>query len=268
MNIDFNEIKKYFNDKYYDLGYIDKRDIKFLSNAPIKLHSIDIQETEDFSYGIVFVKKTINYDYSMFNEILEILNKNFKKMSFYFWEHINLKNSVVLSGLGQYGKNQLVYSYKFGFDIHIAVVLIKDIIINLPERKKANWNFLPQCKDCNDCYNACPVKAIHNKEKPYWVDIYACDNFCHYGNDKNIPSIKWSWGKYIVNPPIDDSILYQIKNFFDCKKLTGLEIKRSYLIDGKEKYIQFPTCRECASQPKCSKYDGKYPYDKNKYIIY
>ena len=91
MNIDFNEIKKYFDDKYYDLGYIDKKDIKFLSNAPIKLHSIDIQETEDFSYGIVFVKKTINYDYSMFNEILEILNKNFKKMLFYFWEHINLK---------------------------------------------------------------------------------------------------------------------------------------------------------------------------------
>ena len=50
-----------FNHKKEYLQSIDKKDIKFLSNAPIKLHSIDIQETEDFSYGIVFVKKTINY---------------------------------------------------------------------------------------------------------------------------------------------------------------------------------------------------------------
>jgi hypothetical protein len=32
------------------------------------------------------------------------------------------------------------------------------------------------------------------------------------------------------------------------------------LPDGQKLFIQYPVCRECVSQPKCTKYGGKHPY--------
>ena len=37
-----------------------------------------------------------------------------------------------------------------------------------------------------------------------------------------------------------------------------------YIDDNGQKHRnQYPICRECTSQPKCSKYNGNYPYDWN-----
>ena len=64
---------------------------------------------------------------------------------------INYKYATVLSGLGQYGKNTLVYSNKFGFEFHVSIFGIFNEIINLPTRNKPNFNYLNSCIDCTDC---------------------------------------------------------------------------------------------------------------------
>lgn len=263
MTIDYNILKKMFPSNEYDLGFLKKNDIKFLCNSPVKLYPIDDEiDLKKYKIGLVIIKKTETYDYSVFQDIKQIFLKNNFNYSYFVWERINLKNAAILAGLGQYGKNQLIYNYKFGFNIHIAVILLPFYLTNLPIRKKPKWNYLKQCQNCNDCAMHCPVKAIHIDSVPHWVDTFLCDNFCHFGNDKNIPSIKQFWGKKIITPPIPDDILKDINTFKDCHEKIGLDIHRSYIINNQEVYIQFPVCHECYSQPKCSKYNGQYPYQQ------
>jgi hypothetical protein len=45
---------------------------------------------------------------------------------------------------------------------------------------------------------------MHNNDKPPWIDWVACNMFNRYGDHANIPSMKWGWGKYILNPPLSD----------------------------------------------------------------
>ena len=265
--ISFNEIKALFSDtSLWHVGYLDTNDIQILHNFGIKFSGIEVHY--DYENAIIVTKNTNSFDYSVFKDVKEKINSLNKPIIYHNWETINLKFALVLAGMGQYGKNQLVYDDLFGFDIHISVLLIKNKITDLPARKTPNWNFLPQCDGCTDCFNACPVQAIHNQESPYWIDLQKCDNFCHWGNHDTIPSMKWTWGKYVLKPPVSKELLYQITNFDTEYEILNIPFERAFIKDGKEVFVKHPVCRECCSQPKCSKYNGHFPYKPEEIEFY
>lgn len=260
--IDYQEIIKLFDEKEFHIGYLDRADLIFLNNAPVKFELSGAIE-DNIKAGIVFVKHTVDYDYSMYKIITDII-----PVEFQVWSAVNLKQAAICAGLGQYGKNQLFYDEKFGFDNHIVCILLYDYLDNLPKRNLPNWNFLPQCEGCNDCFYACPVKAIHNQEIPYWVDFATCDNFASWGNHPDIPSMKYMWGEKLCNPSISKETLKYIHSPKEALEALGKQMNMPIKENGKEYWAQLPTCRECASQPKCSKYNGQYPYDKERFIKY
>lgn len=263
--INYQTIVQLFNPEEYHIGYLNKNDLVFLNNSPVKFETAAYL-AEEIKTGLVFVKHTIDYDYTMYNDIQDILNQN-TNLNFEVWSSTNLKQAAICAGLGQYGKNQLLYDYCFGFDNHIVCILFFDEFDNLPEKKEPNWNFLPQCEGCFDCFNACPVKAIHNQTIPYWVDVVKCDDFSTWGDHPTIPSMKYLWGEKLCNPPISKNILKYIHSPKESLEALGKQINMPIKENGKEIWAQLPTCRECASQPKCSKYNGEYPYDRNRFII-
>lgn len=263
--INYQQISQYFDYKEYHIGYLLKSDLAFLNNFPVKFETFSILP-EDIQSGLVFVKYTVDYDYTMYHDIQDILKKN-TNLSFLVWSSVNLKQAAICAGLGQYGKNQLLYDYQFGFENHIVCILFYDEFYNFPKRPKPNWNFLPQCEGCYDCFNACPVKAIHNQQIPYWVDTVACDNFSTWGDHPTIPSMKYIWGEKLCNPSIPAETLKYIHSPAESLEAFGKQITMPIKKDGKEFWVQLPTCRECCSQPKCSKYNGNYPYNKNHFII-
>ena len=263
--ISFNQITNLFDDTNWDIGYLTTQDLQQLIAFPIKEHNImDIKYQlllEQFikyqATGIIFVKQTNSYDYSM-TPYINLQMQKIAGLTYTSQFIISYKTAMILAGLGQYGKNQIIYSYKFGFDIHIHLIVVLNPIKNLPIRNKPNWNFLPQCENCTDCFNACPVHAIHNQEKPYWIDDRACRNFCGYGNDLKIPSIKWAIGRQLG---IADELLEPISNIEEAIKYLGTGLMDCVISENNQQYLLIcDNCRECCSQPKCSKYNGQFPY--------
>ena len=266
-NISWNQIIESFNDEEWDFSWLNGIEINQVLNFPIKIDDTSYinevnthrMEIDPDTLFLVVVKKTQDYDYSLTNSVLKILYNNFKIDGKEFW--CNYKYATILSGLCQYAKNNLVYHHKFYFDTHLSVIQLFSPIIDLPVRKLPNFNLLEKCNNCFDCYFSCPVNAIHNQENWMWVDMEKCDNFNHFNNHPFIPSIKENWLKYEA-PFLSENIKQKISNFEDAVKYTGKPINCYSSIDNNV-YYQFPICRECTSQPKCSKYNGNYPYDKN-----
>lgn len=95
----------------------------------------------------------------------------------------------------------------------------------------------------------------------------ACDNFLGYSDHPNIPSIKKFWHKN-VHPEIPKETVDRIQTFHDAVDTLGSNLPwdaNGYTFDGNvtrkngEK-VNIPVCRECTSQPRCSKWGGKFPY--------
>jgi len=60
--------------------------------------------------------------------------------------------------------------------------------------------------------------------------------------------MKWSWGKYICNPPLTDEQIYNIKSKKDFYEKFGTgDIPGKININGELKTIQYSVCRECCS---------------------
>ena len=63
-----------------------------------------------------------------------------------------------------------------------------------------------------------------------------------------------------------------IKNIFDSKKMFGESLpwnKNGFVFDGQVirkdgEFVRVPFCKECTVQPRCSKWNGKYPYHEEK----
>jgi hypothetical protein len=190
--------------------------------------------------------------------------------------YTNFKEAAILAGLGVRAKNSLIYSYKFGFDCHIAVVRFEDEIVDLPTNKRINYKIWNRCVGCDDCEKSCPVGAIHNEGNDplaWWLDSTKCDNFIGFGNHSTIPSVKKFWHQYVYPEVNADNVenttdALQSKLSFENGGLNSMLFdKNGYDYDGQVvrkngNVVNIPFCRECTSQPRCSKWNGKYPYDE------
>ena len=270
MVIDFTTMVNLF-DKEWDFSYLTKEEINEVLNFPVKMAPNLLEDIEQGrqdepqGYFIVAVHHTEDYDYSIVQKFQDRCIEEFGPINIqYFW--CNYKYAAMLAGLGQYAKNSLLYHKTFKFDTHIAVFQINEEFQNLPVRQPANKQLLSLCNGCYDCAKACPVQAIHNNEGQIWIDMNACDNFCFFGNDDRIPSIKWN--NYQLSHLTKEE-LFKITSYKDYTKIFPNQPFESSFLgeDGQIHWIQYPTCRECTSQKKCSKYNGQYPYDWNRVKI-
>ena len=282
--ISYNEVVSLFDPDVWDVSILTEQDLRRVANYPIKSknHNYGLDYTSIFPYDHEFVptltlaRKGWSWDYTHYLEAEEI----FKSSRFDKWAslYINFKEAAIISGLGVRARNGLVYNYRFGFDVHYAAIGLAYNITDFPEDRRTNLKLWNRCTDCYDCVNACPAKAIHahkNQKEPYWLDLRACDSMIGFGNEDypDIPSVKDFWQEHVY-PELPSDVVNDIRNAKDLRELTGKEMlpfdKNGVKYDGQVMWdndgdaVNVPFCRECTSQPRCSQWNGKFPYDKVK----
>ena len=280
MAVDFTEFQSLFDDTW-DMAYLSREDTFQASMSPIKAkyHVFGRDFTNgihfpDITHGIVMCKFGESWDYSFYKEIINTIKKS--NIMGWYPMYTNYKEAAILSGLGVRARNTLVYSYKFGFDCHFAMVGFKTEITNIPDKsKKIQHNMWKKCTDCYDCINACPARAIHYNEKndKAWLDGGACENLIFFGttpegkyDSKKIPSVISYWHEN-CHPEVDKKVVDSVKTVGDMHKVNNMQWDANgYAYDGNNTTkdgvnIRLPHCRECTAQPRCSKYEGKFPYD-------
>ena len=275
--VSFEDISQLFDPIDWDIGLISKEQLLECAYKPIKdkfhVYGVDFTNAIHFRgvvNTIILVRNGHTWDYSHYDQSVEILKKS--KFKNWFPLYTNFKEAAILAGLGVRAKNSLVYSYKFGFDCHIAAIGFFDEIVDIPTHTRINKKLWKRCEGCDDCRKACPPGAIHNEKEPFWLDSGKCDNFIGQGSHSHpyIPSMKSFWHKNVY-PEIPDETVDKIQDYFDMKKYLGIENypfdKDGYSFDGNVvrkdgKLVNIPVCRECTSQPRCSQWNGKYPYEK------
>lgn len=272
--VSFNDIKSLFNEYEWDVGYIDSEGLLRCGLSPLKYkyHPVGEDFSNDIFYRglsntIILIKIGHTFDYTHYEDAYNIMSKsNMERWSLIY---TNFKEAAILAGLGVRAKNSLIYSYKFGFDCHIAAVRFEDEIVDLPTNKRVNKKFWSRCEGCDDCAKNCPVGAIHNKEEPYWLNSMACGEYIAFSDDPNIPSIKKFWHEN-VHPEVPKEVMDGIKSYADLHRTLNVGDlpwdNNGYSYDGQVvrkdgEAIHVPFCRECTAQPRCSKWEGKYPYE-------
>ncbi len=282
--VSFNYIKNLFKEEDWDIGYLSPDNFLRANLHPIKqaIHPFGINYTNDIHFSvmtnvIVLIRNGHTWDYTHYNEAVDILNQSDLKN----WVPVytNFKEAAILSGLGVRAKNSLIYSYKFGFDCHITAIRFTDNIIDVPKNKRINYKLWNKCKGCDDCIKACPVGAIHFDEKNelgHWLNSSACDNFIGLSDHPTIPSIKKFWHEY-VHPEYKKEDVDKMVDIFSAREIHfkyGISTDQSLPFDANGYYydgqvvrkngelVNVPFCRECTSQPRCSKWNGKYPYEE------
>lgn len=275
--ISFEYIKSLFNPEEWDVGYLSKDGLLQCANTPIKEHFringerwINGIYYNNPSNCIVLMHSSEALKYEHYEKASKILSQS-EISSEWYHAYTNFKTAAVLSGLGVRARNSLIYSYKFGFSCHIAVVRFNEEIVDLPKNSRINSNLWNRCKDCFDCVNKCPANAIKGEKEPYWVDGQKCHEFITFGNHPTIPSVFDYWRKNVYNDVSDEEIVkileYSLSSGFLPWDRNGYEFNGPTITkNGTPVYL--PMCRECSSQPRCSKWGGKYPYeDKPEYQV-
>lgn len=265
--INYNNLISNFDKQEWDFSYLTYSEMMEVLNFPVKIsinhleHLIQHPDLPDTATFLIVVKRTQDYDYSIGDIFIKNCSNHFPEIKLgNFW--CNYKYAAVKAGLGQYAKNSLFYHPIFGFETHLYVAIIYSPLYNLPNRNKSNFNYLKQCDNCNDCAQSCPVQAIHNKDQFCWIDMEKCDNFCMFGNHPTIPSVKWNY-IFLNHLSLEEKYAIQTYDEFNTQ-FPNLQIGSGIIDDnGRTCWYQYPTCRECTSQKKCSKYNGHYPYDWN-----
>lgn len=282
--ISFKYLQSIFDQDVWDLGVISGDALRRAALHPIKFNahpfgedytSVFKQLREDFTNTLILIRQGHSYDYTHYEEaVLTLQNYGIDNWEFCY---TNYKEAAILAGLGVRARNSLIYNYKFGFDCHIAAIRFGSTITDLPTNKRVNYKMWNRCKGCDDCAKACPVGAIHNEgphELSYWIDSQACDDMIAYGDHPRIPSVKKYWHKH-VHPEVPQEVIDSLKNPEDGARLAramGLNQPlawdaNGYSWDGQVvrkdgKPMDVPVCRECTSQPRCSKWGGNFPYEK------
>ena len=268
----FSYIEKLFPLEEWDVGLLTKEQLKFVAYSPIKWKSqlgkeVHSDFTNDLHFKnlvntIVLVKHSIDsFDYSLYKDASEILLEN--ELDNWSPIYTNFKEAQIQAGMGVRAKNSLVYNYRFGFDSKICAIGFNEEIIEPPTNRRINKKYWQRCKGCDDCAIACPVGAIHNKEEPYWLDSSKCDNFLSFSDHPTVPSIKKFWHKY-VHPELSKEIVDGMKDYLDGGYLpfdaNGYTVGQYQTVQKDGKQMPVPMCRECQVQPRCSKWEGHYPY--------
>lgn len=245
---------------HIQFSYLTKQEIVKNLNFPIKELALQEEVIPVFSEKAICLivaescHRSFPLDY--FVNLQNIDGIKIEKINF-----INKKFAVVMAGLGQYGKNQLIYNQDLGFDLHLETYLIYNDVINLPIRDNPNYNILSLCKDCNLCALNCPAKAIHIEENgPHWLDQDACRNFYLYGDHKSIPSVKYGINLYLKNKYSKEE-LSTVKDKESFRALFGFDDKDFVSKENEEEYqLEIDFCRECMNQAPCRK--KLYIYNK------
>lgn len=257
--INFDQIKTLFDSNLWDVGYLSDEVLKRSANTPIKgvchLSGHNLTNSPHFvAYnGIILARyaKETN-DYSLYEESFSILKNKFPD-NIFDQVYVNFKEAALLSGIGDRAKNSLVYNRKFGFQCKFCAYIFLPKITNY-EKLNPSKKLLNLCEGCNDCIKNCPVGAIQED----WIDAQKCDDFISLGNHPTIPSVKWYWYEK-MKPNISRDIVESWKSFHDAPTFEwgeGIDgyykLTDSFLTkDGIP--VAVPHCKECISQPKCSK---------------
>ena len=278
--IKFSYLRNLFAKDKWDVGYMTTTQLKICAYSPVKFKfgvvgsdfSNDIHFT-GLMNCIVLIKSTKDTgDYGFYEEAADIMHT-----TSVIWRMIytNFKEAAIQAGLGVTAKNSLVYSYRFGFDSKICVISIEKTITDIPTNRRVNKKLWNRCVGCWDCAINCPVKAIHNdgdKMENNWLDSSACDNFIGLSDHPEIPSIKKFWHEK-VHPELSKKEVAKLNTFNKLKKKygeRGLPFDKngyvhhsSFGVLKDNKPVAVPMCRECTSQPRCSQWNGHFPYPKN-----
>jgi len=274
--INFSDIEKLFPSDEWDIGYLSERSLVRCGNTPIKepTHSYGVDYSNQIHFhpvhkpimnAVVLVRKTLAWDYTFYQEATDIMISS--GLENWVPIYTNFKEAAILSGIGVRARNSLIYTYKFGFDGKLCAIGFTDEIVNVPLNARVNHKLWKRCDNCYDCIDNCPADAIHGKTEPFWIDAEACDNFIGLSDHPTIPSIKKFWyAKVYPEFPKDEvSTLKTMADVIDRFNGPLPFDKNGYTFDGfvirkDEKTQQVPICRECISQPRCSKWEGKFPY--------
>ncbi len=269
--IRFSDIRNLFPEDRWDVGFLTEEQLKMCAYSPIKgkAQEYGADYTNNIHFlsivnSIVLVRHSPDsWDYSNYKEADDILKAS--TLQEWFPIYTNFKEAAILSGLGVRAKNSLIHSYRFGFDMKVCIIGFEDAIIDCPAPERINLQFWERCDGCSDCRLACPVGAIHNEKEPCWLDSGRCDDFIGFGDHPRIPSIKRFWHKN-VHPEVPQEVVDSMKS---CTDLAGeltfdangytMDMQTGVLKDGSP--VPVPFCRECQIQPRCSKWNGDYPYD-------
>ena len=278
--ISFKYLESFFDPKVWHVGMITKEELLEVSLMPIKyqLHPFGSNFTNSIHYGgltncLILSNGSHNWDYTHYNRACEIMDNS--PYESWFPVYTNFKEAALRAGLGVRARNSLIYDYRFGFDVHFTAIGINNTIVDIPTSRRHNTKMWNRCIGCDDCMVKCPVGAIRNKDKVNWLNSTDCDNMIGFGtpDNKDIPSIKDYWGKNVY-PEIPQETLDKIYNSDDLDEHLPFGRflpwnKNGYTYDGQVirkdgEAINVPFCRECTSQPRCSKWDGKFPYERVK----
>ena len=275
--ISYKDLENLFDPKSWHVGVLTKEQLLEVSLMPIKfnMHPYGVNFTNDIFFRgltncLVLANAGHNWDYTHYNQAEEIMANS--PYNFWFPIYTNYKEAALRSGLGVRARNSLIYDYKFGFDVHYTVMGINNTIIDVPTNRRHNTRIWNRCIGCDDCMVKCPVGAIRNKDKVPWINSTECDRMIGYGNpdNKDIPSIKDFWHKNVY-PEIPQEVINKVHNYDDLLEHTGKDgmswDRNGYTFDGQvvrhnNEPVNVPFCRECTSQPTCSKWNGKFPYER------
>ena len=272
--IDFNKIYSAFLKTQLNIkiSYLTADEIYQVKNFPIKeeMRSFELsprilKQLKD-NNGICLVVLNGEHGKAKYHEahikdlVPQILNEisGLEHAHLYYF---NRKMAAVTSGLGQYGKNQLVYNKDFGFHHSIWTFAIFNPVINLPIRNIPKYSYMDICTDCNECIKHCPAQAIHGDEYPGWLDKGICQGFFQFGNHPIIPSTKYGINLFL-GKPFSDEQLEAVHDQASFEQLFGFENTEGKIhYNGKTYRVDMHFCRECMNQLPCRK--RSYSYDKN-----